>query len=36
MYGYAYLKTGRIEAAVFAHLILNITHFLFFAYPYAI
>jgi len=36
MYGYAYLKTGRIEAAIFAHLMLNVTHFLFFVYPYAI
>ncbi len=33
MYGYAYLKTGRIEAAIFAHLLLNIIHFNFFAYP---
>ncbi len=36
MYGYAYLKTGRIEAAILAHFLLNVTHFIFFVYPYAI
>lgn len=33
MYGYCYLKTARIEAAILAHLLLNVVHFVFFAYP---
>ncbi len=33
IYGYVYLKTGRIEAAIFAHLVLNVIHFNFFTYP---
>jgi len=36
MYGYAYLKTGRIEAAILTHLMLNVVHFIFFAYPFAL
>jgi len=36
VYGYAYLRTGRIEAAILAHLLLNVVHFLFFTYPYAL
>jgi len=34
-YGYAYHATGRIEAAILTHFVLNSVHFLFFAYPYA-
>lgn len=33
-YGAAYEYTGRIEAAVIAHLILNLLHLLLFTYPY--
>lgn len=32
-YGYAFQATGRIEAAMFAHLLLNATHFIGFTYP---
>lgn len=32
-YGYALRATGRIEAAIFAHFILNMTHFIGFTYP---
>jgi membrane protease YdiL (CAAX protease family) len=32
-YGWAYLRTGRIEAAMAVHFALNATHFLLFAYP---
>jgi len=35
-YGYAYLRTGRVEAAILLHFALNLTHFLFFAYPRAL
>lgn len=34
-YGLAYSKTGRVEAAVLAHFVLNATHFFLFTYPYA-
>ena len=34
LYGYAYHKTGRIEAAFLTHLALNSGHFVFFSYPY--
>ncbi len=32
-YGWAYLRTGRIEAGILAHFTLNAVHFLFFTYP---
>lgn len=32
-YGYAFQATGRIEAAMFAHFMLNATHFIGFTYP---
>lgn len=32
-YGYAFQATGRIEAAMFAHFLLNATHFIGFTYP---
>lgn len=32
-YGFAYLKTGRLEAAVLAHFFVNLVHFLLFSYP---
>jgi len=32
-YGYAYLKTKRIEASIFVHFTLNTLHFIFFSYP---
>ncbi|PAW66070.1 MAG: hypothetical protein B9S34_09080 [Opitutia bacterium Tous-C1TDCM] len=32
-YGWAYLRTGRIEAAILAHFALNAVHFLGFTYP---
>lgn len=35
-YGYAYHVTGRIEASIATHFILNAGHFLFFTYPYRI
>lgn len=35
-YGIAYARTGRIEAAVLAHVTLNTIHFLGFTYPYAV
>lgn len=34
LYGYAYYATGRIEAAIATHLLLNACHFIFFSYPY--
>jgi uncharacterized protein len=34
-YGWAYLRTKRIEASMFVHFALNATHFLFFTYPFA-
>ncbi|GAA6138804.1 type II CAAX endopeptidase family protein [Arenicella sp. 4NH20-0111] len=35
VYGYAYLRTRRIEAAIAAHFLLNLVHFMVFSYPYA-
>jgi len=32
-YGYVYMKSGKIEASIFTHFILNTLHFLFFTYP---
>jgi len=32
-YGYAYYSTGRIEASILTHFLLNATHFLLFSYP---
>lgn len=32
-YGYAYYRTGRIEASILTHFALNSFHFLFFSYP---
>ena len=32
-YGYAFQKTGRIEAAILTHFLLNAGHFVFFTYP---
>lgn len=34
-YGYAYHITGRLEAAILVHFIVNLTHFLLFSYPMA-
>jgi uncharacterized protein len=34
-YGLAVARTGRVEAAVLAHFVLNSTHFFLFTYPYA-
>ena len=34
-YGYAYHTTGRLEAAILVHFIVNLCHFLFFSYPMA-
>lgn len=36
LYGYTYKITGRIEAPIITHLLLNSAHFIFFAYPYSI
>lgn len=33
LYGYVYMKTNRIEAAILTHFLLNAGHFLFFTYP---
>lgn len=33
-YGYAYMKTQRLEAAIVAHFAFNGIHFTFFTYPY--
>lgn len=35
VYGYTYKVTGRIEAPIAAHFLLNAGHFLFFSYPYS-
>ena len=35
-YGLAYAISGRVEAAIVAHVTLNSLHFLFFTYPYAV
>jgi uncharacterized protein len=32
-YGYAYYRTGKLEASMLVHFGLNLTHFLFFSYP---
>ncbi len=32
-YGWAYHRTGRIEASILTHFLLNTIHFLFFTYP---
>lgn len=32
-YGFAYLKTGRLEAAVLVHFFVNLIHFLLLSYP---
>ena len=32
-YGWAYLRTGRIEAAMAVHFLVNAAHFLLFVYP---
>jgi uncharacterized protein len=32
-YGFAYMRTKRIESAIVVHFGLNLTHFLFFSYP---
>ena len=32
-YGWAYRRTGRIEASILTHFALNATHFFFFTYP---
>jgi membrane protease YdiL (CAAX protease family) len=34
-YGYAYHITGRLEAAILVHFVVNLTHFLLFSYPMA-
>ena len=33
LYGYVYMRTNRIEAAILTHFLLNAGHFLFFTYP---
>jgi len=33
IYGYAYAKTGRVEAAILTHFAVNTIHFIFFSYP---
>jgi hypothetical protein len=33
LYGYAFMKTGRLEMAMVAHVALNLGHILFFSYP---
>ena len=33
-YGAAYMKTNRLETSILVHFGLNITHFLFFSYPF--
>jgi len=35
LYGYTYKVTGRIEAPIITHFLLNAGHFLFFTYPYS-
>ena len=35
-YGAVYMKTGRIEASILTHFGLNLTHFLFFSYPFVL
>jgi len=35
-YGYSYKVTGKIEMAIFSHFLLNVCHFVFFAYPYSV
>ena len=32
-YGYAYMKTQKIEAAIMVHFVINLIHFFFFTYP---
>lgn len=32
-YGWVYLRTGRIEASILTHFLLNTVHFVFFTYP---
>ena len=32
-YGYAYMKSQRIEAAMLTHFLVNLTHILLFSYP---
>jgi len=34
LYGYLYLYTGRIEAPILAHFLLNAIHFIIFSYPF--
>ena len=36
VYGYVYQRTGRIEAAILTHFLLNAGHFLLFTYPAAL
>ena len=33
-YGYAYQKSWKIETAILVHFGVNITHFIFFTYPF--
>lgn len=35
-YGAVYMKTNRLEASILVHFGLNLTHFLFFSYPFLI
>lgn len=32
-YGYAYVKTKRIETSILVHFNFNLAHFIFFTYP---
>jgi membrane protease YdiL (CAAX protease family) len=32
-YGYAFIKTNKIEGSIIAHFIVNMVHFIFFTYP---
>jgi len=36
LYGYSYKVTGKIEMAILSHFLLNVCHFIFFAYPYSV
>lgn len=33
-YGFVYMRTGYIESAILLHFLINLSHFLFFSYPF--
>jgi membrane protease YdiL (CAAX protease family) len=35
-YGFIFVRTRYIEASILLHFLINLTHFLFFSYPFAI